>query len=88
MVTKVVDDLLITGDDDYVQHFVKDIRQSFSLGRVIDDNDMIFNKLHTKSNSNFDISFSMNEDLYAIKPLKLPKTRRKEFPAPCDDEEL
>lgn len=67
VLTKVVDGILMTLEDTHGQQLIESMNQLFSLGRIITDKNMIFNKLHISQHEKKDIYFSMKYALSSIK---------------------
>lgn len=85
-VAKVVNGLLITGDESHVQQFISALGQRFSLGRFITDKSINFNKLLITQHPNHNINFYMKDDLLTEKATEVPHSRRKLSNSPCSSE--
>lgn len=59
MMVKFIDDLLLKGEEDDVNHFLTELEKRFKVGRIIEQNKLIYNKLSIEQHEEVSIAFSM-----------------------------
>lgn len=88
MLVKDFDELLITDDEDAAQTFLTKLEQRLKVGRIIRSSKLIYNKLRIERHPDKSTTFSMDESLPAIIPIKVACIRRKEATEPCTADEI
>lgn len=56
---KFIDDLLLKGEEDDVNHFLTELEKRFKVDRIIEQNKLIYNKLSIEQHEEVSIAFSM-----------------------------
>lgn len=79
--TKVVEDLLITGNQNLIKSLLEDLKERFALFLMIEDSNTIINEINITQHPEKSISISIKKSLSSIKLLSKHKDRRKN-PAP------
>ena len=87
-IAKVVDDFLIAGSNSAIRDFHNAISGRFTVGRFITGQSLIFNRLHISQEDSFTVHFNMKEYVQTIRPLDIPRHRRKDQNSRCTKEEL
>lgn len=77
VMAKVVDDFLISGDREAITAFHGQMSTRFTVGRFIQEPDLVFNRLHIHQNPSFDVHVSMQEYMQTIQPIVVPHHRKK-----------
>lgn len=78
IIAKVVDDLLLAGDDNELAYFRESISKRFKVGRFVTDTSFVFYRLHINQGFNFDLEIDMQEYMNTITPINILRDREKE----------
>ena len=82
-IAKVVDDFLISGTNAAIHSFHDAISERLTVGRFITGQSLIFNRLHISQQDSFSVHFNMREYIQTIRPLDIPRHRRKDQNSKC-----
>lgn len=88
MMVKVVEDLLLAGEEEAVQNVLTELERQLKVGWIIRNNKLIYNKFSTEQHADMSTTNSMEDFLDVFKPIDIPRIRRKEATEPCISEEL
>lgn len=78
IVTKVTDHLLFAGSIDDMNNFVTEIKKRFQIGKLIIDDDMLFNGCRINPNEHGMVEMSMETYMESLKPLEITRERRRQ----------
>lgn len=87
MVAKVTDDLLIAASAGVMKEFVEQVRKRFKISKSITNGPILFNGALIDRNERGDVSITMQPFMESLKPIELPRSRRKQSSEKATNEE-
>lgn len=78
LVAKVTDDFLLGGSVEQMQHFVKDLKERFIVGKVLLNSKLHFDGCEIEQYQDRSIRMSMLRYLERLTPISISRTKRKE----------